>query len=108
MVGLKTLDNGSPNVSLLVPMKYLSKINSTNIRQYGINESSNDSADVWFNNVPAGTYALVESQNDSLVVVASPQIPLELGGILTFVGAALIVSGFVITILSVAIRRRNR
>ncbi|OWP55944.1 MAG: hypothetical protein B2I17_08100 [Thermoplasmatales archaeon B_DKE] len=108
MVGLKSPDNGSPNVSLLVPMKYLSKINSTNIQQYGLNESSNDSADVWFNNVPAGTYALVESQNDSLVVVASPQIPLELGGALTFVGAALIVSGFVITILSVAIRRRNR
>jgi uncharacterized membrane protein len=108
MVGLKAPYNGSPGVCLLVPVKSLSKMNSSNIQQFAINESSNDSADIWFNNVPAGTYSLVESQNDSLVVVASPQIPLEVGGILAFVGAALIVSGFVITILSLAIRRKNR
>ncbi|MHB8561774.1 MAG: hypothetical protein ACYDAP_11560 [Thermoplasmataceae archaeon] len=108
LVGLKAPYNGSPGISLLVPVKYLSKINSSNIQQFGIKQSNNDSADIWFNNVPAGTYALVESQNDSLVIVVSPQIPLVVGGILTFVGAAMIVSGFIITVLSVAIRRTNR
>ncbi len=108
LVGLKAPYNGSPSISLLVPVKYLSKINSSNIQQFGIKQSNNDSADIWFNNVPAGTYALVESQNDSLVIVVSPQIPLVVGGILTFVGAAMIASGFIITVLSVAIRRTNR
>ncbi len=100
--------NGPGNVSFLVPVKDLSTLNHTNVHEFGIKPSNNDSANIYFNSVPAGSYAFVESQNNSLGMSIVPEIPLDIGGILAFVGAALIVSGFVITILSLAIRRKNR
>ena len=106
-IAVNPTSNGPGNVSLLVPVKDLSTLNYSNVQEFGIKQSGNDSANIYFNNVPAGSYAFVESQNNSLGMSIVPEKPLDVGGILTFVGAVLIVSGLVTTILSVAIRRRN-
>ena len=107
-IAVDPTSNGPGNVSYLVPVKDLSGLNYSNVQKFGIKPSNNDSANIYFNSVPAGSYAFVESQNNSLGMSVVPEIPLDIGGILTFAGAALIVSGFVIAILSVALRRRIR
>ncbi|QRF74775.1 hypothetical protein Thermo_00265 [Thermoplasmatales archaeon] len=106
-VAVNPTSNGPGNVSLLVPVKDLSSLNYSNVQKLGIKPSNNDSADIYFNSVPVGSYAFVESQNNSLGMSIVPEIPLDIGGTLTFVGTALILSGFVIIILSFAIGRRN-
>lgn len=106
-VAVNPTSNGPGNVSYLVPVKDLSGLNYSNVQKFGIKPSNNDSANIYFNSVPAGSYAFVESQNNSLGMSVVPEIPLDVGGILTFVGATLILSGFVIVILSFAIGRRN-
>ncbi|MHB1471083.1 MAG: hypothetical protein ACYCSA_04050 [Thermoplasmataceae archaeon] len=107
-IAVNPASDGPGNISYLIPVKDLSIINYSNVQEFGIKESNNDSANIWFNGVPLGSYAFVESQNNSLGMSVVPELPLDVGGILTFVGAAMIVSGFIITVLSVAIRRTNR
>jgi uncharacterized membrane protein len=98
--------DGPGNVSCLIPMKDLSNLSYYTLHKFGIKPSNNDSANIWFNNVPKGSYAFVEAQNNSLGLSIVPEIPLDVGGILAFAGAVLIFSGFVITIIAIVDRRR--
>ncbi|QRF75443.1 hypothetical protein Thermo_00943 [Thermoplasmatales archaeon] len=107
-VAVNPNSSGPGNVSLLVLVKDLPTLNYSNAQNFGIKPSNNDSANIWFDNVPPGSYAFVESQNNSMAMIVDPQIPLDTAGVLTFVGAALIFSGFVIFIVSFATRGRRR
>lgn len=78
--------DGPGDVSCLVPLKDLSIINYSNVQRYGIKPSSNSGyGNIYFNNVPASTYAFFESRNNSMGFSVTPEIPPDIGGILTFV-----------------------
>ncbi len=100
--------SGPGNISVLAPIHDLSKLRLSNVHDLGIKPSSNDSENIWFNDVPAGSYVFVESQNNSKAMSITPSVPLITAGVLTFIGAILIFVGFVIAILSIFIRRRER
>ncbi len=97
---------GAPgNASILIPVKDLSNLSYYTLEKFGIKPSSNDSGVINFNNVPPGSYALVESHSARQLIDIDPTIQLDAGGILAFAGAVLILAGFVITIFAIVNRR---
>ncbi len=77
---------GPAHPSFLVPVKDLPQINSTNVQKYAISKPTNNSnaGNAYFNNVPPGSYAFIESKNNSLGIIITPKVPNEVSGILTF------------------------
>ena len=96
---------GIPSQFSLVPLSELPNISAGNMEEYQVASPTNNTA-IYYNNVPAGSYAFVEPQNDMIGFSVVPTLQLDLAGILSFVGAAMGVVGFV-TFLAGAILKRE-
>ncbi len=98
---------GPINVTVLIPVKYISNLNMTVIHNYGIEASQNVNGNIYFNTVPPGSCAFAESVNNCTGMIIEPEVPLEISGI-TFPGAILLFVGFVVVIVSLFDRTRHR
>lgn len=95
-----------PNNLSLVSVPKLSGMNASNYLQLGIVGPYNNSAAIYFNDVPSGTYALVEAQNDTIAFAVTPVIPLEIAGILSFSGGLIGFAGFITMIVGATLRSK--
>lgn len=95
---------GIPSQFSLVPVSELPNITAGNVGKYQVSTPTNDTA-IYYNNVPAGTYAFVEPQNDLIGFSVVPTLQLDLAGILSFVGAAMGFVGFVTFLIGAILKR---
>lgn len=99
--------NRLPSQFALIPQSDISGINASNYNHFNVAEPTNNTADIYYNNVPKGAYALVEPKNDFIAFTVTPTVPLDIAGYMSFSGGAAAFVGFIVVIVSLFLRRKD-
>lgn len=91
----------------LVPQSDISEMNTSDYNHFNVVEPSNYTESVYYNNVPVGSYSLVEPKNAFIAFTIKQAVPPNIAGYMGFSGSAETFAGFVLIMVSLFLRRKD-
>lgn len=108
MIVVNTSSTPFPDHYALVPQSDISHVGLSNYTRYEVTgRISNNSADIYFDNLAPGSYAFVQTQNSTVAFGVTPTQALDISGYMSFSGGVLAFFGFVVILASLFMRRRD-